>query len=191
MSARVPVNFFETTMHFTQSGQSGDIVCSLGWAGADSSSPPDFSGVADALGGLQGNVSAGSVMSSISFNLGSSAADNPVHDEAVDFPGLASGEVLTLASCILVQKRSLSGGRRFRGRCFYPGVERNGVTSDGIIDSSVVTGLQTNWDTMVTDMQALGYAPNLFHQTAPFTPTGVSAFVVQNKIATQRTRLRD
>lgn len=191
MSDRVPTNFFETTMHFTMSGQSGDIICSLGWSGGDASDPPDFAGVDTALGGLQGNVSAGCVMDVISYNLGSTATDNPTHDESVNFPGLASGTVHGLATCILVQKRSLEGGRRHRGRVYYPGAEKNSVGGDGIIDSGVVTGLQTNWDDMVTEMQGMGYAPNLFHQTAPFSPTGVSTFSVQAKIATQRTRLRD
>ena len=191
MSDRVPTNFFETTLHFLLGGQSGDVIISLGWSGADAADPPDFAAVVGELEGLQGNISAGCTLDHVTFNLGSSDPDNPTHDEASGAPGLSSGVVHGLATAILVQKRSLSGGRRHRGRVFYPGAEKNGVGSDGIIDSGVVTGLQTNWDDMVTGMQGLGYAPNLFHNTAPFTPTGVSEFSVQNKIATQRTRLRD
>lgn len=191
MSDRVPVNFFETTMHFEVPGQSGDVIVSLGWNGADSSTEPDYLGVNDALAGLQGNIASPCVMRLITYNLGSPGADNPVHEETVEVPGLASGVTHSPATAILVQKRSLSGGRRNRGRAFYPGAEKNSVGGDGIIAAATVTGIQTNWDDMVTDMQALGYAPHIFHQSAPFAPTGVSAFSVQSQIATQRTRLRD
>lgn len=191
MSARVPANYFEATMHFTIPGQSGDVVVSLGFEGADANTQPDYLTVNDILGSLQGNVSEECVMYSIDYNLGSADPDNPVHTETVNYPGLASGPLLSPASCILIQKRTAQGGRRHRGRSFWPGVERNGVGADGIISSAVVTGLQTNWTDMHDDMVTAGYPNALFHQTAPFTPTFIESYSVQPKIATQRTRMRD
>lgn len=190
MSLRVPLGFYETTMHFTIPGQDGDVVTSLGWFGHDSGDPPDFSAVVDALSGLQGNISSDCEFTVCTFNLGSAADDNPTHDEAAGFLGLASGVQHSPATSILVQKRTALGGREHRGRNYYPGAEKNGVGDDGIIDSAVVAGIQTNWDDMVSAMGVLGDTPQLFHQKLPTSPTDITTFSVQAKIATQRTRLR-
>lgn len=190
MSLRVPLGFYETTMHFTIPGQDGDVVTSLGWFGHDSTDPPDFGAVVFILSQLQGNISADCEFSTCTFNLGSAAADNPVHEEAAGFVGLAAGAQHSPATSILVQKRTALGGRQFRGRNYYPGAEKNSVGDDGIISGATVTGLQTNWDGMVADMATAGDTPQLFHQKLPTAPTDIVSFQVQAKIATQRTRLR-
>ncbi len=190
MSLRVPLGFYETTMHFTIPGQDGDVVTSLGWAGHDSVDPPDFSTIVDNLSGLQGNISSDCEFTVCTFNLGSAATDNPTHDETAGFLGLASGIQHGPATSILIQKRTALGGRAQRGRCYYPGAEKNSVGDDGMLTSSVVTGLQSNWDSMVSDMATAGDTPVLFHQKLPTSPTDITAFSVQGKIATQRTRLR-
>jgi len=190
MSLRVPLGFYETTIHFQIPGQDGDVVTSLGWFGHDSVDPPDFTAVCTALAGLQGNISEECFQVGVSFNLGAATADNPVHEEAVSVPGVASGIQHSPETSILVQKRTALGGRQYRGRCYYPGAEKNGVGSDGMIGGSIVVGLQTNWDDMLSDMAGLGDTPQLFHQKLPTSPTDITSYTVQAKIATQRTRLR-
>jgi hypothetical protein len=198
MSDRVPIDYFECTCHFTIPGQSGDVVVSLGFAGADALSPPDYPTVNDLLGGLQGNISEECILTRITYNLGSADDDNPVHEETVSYPGLASGVILSPASCVLVQKRTSRGGRAYRGRAFWPGVERNGVGADGIIAHATVVGMQTNWDDMFDGMIAAGYPNALMHQprkgpppVPAESPTFINAYTVQPLIATQRTRMRD
>ncbi len=190
MSARVPSGFFETTMHFQLPFSDGDIVTSLGWDGADAAAPPNFSDVNDALEDLMGNISVGCTWVSTTFNLGSGATDNPVHEEPAGLAGLSSGTPAPANVALLVQKRTALGGRRERGRNYFPGLTASAIDNASHVVSATLTGLQTNWDSMVTDMAALTYTPVLFHQTAPFTPTPVVSFEVQPLLATQRTRMR-
>lgn len=191
MSDRVPAGFYETTMHFGLAGQSGDIAVSLGWDGHDAGDPPDFGDVVTNLTILMGNISVDCSLESVTFDLGSSAADNPTHDETAGFFGLSSGTSLPPNVAILIQKRGSLGGRRHRGRAYFPGLPQSAINAGGTIDGAVVTGLQTNWDGMASAQAADGDTPALFHQSSPFTPTSVGTFTVQPVIATQRTRLRD
>lgn len=191
MSNRVPAGFYETTMHFGLAGQSGDIAVSLGWDGHDADDPPDFGDVVTNLTILMGNISVDCALQSVTFDLGSSAADNPTHDETAGFFGLSSGQSNPPNVAILIQKRGALGGRRHRGRAYFPGLTQSSINAGGVIDSAVVTGLQTNWDDMAAAQATDGDTPALFHQSAPFTPTAVGSFIVQSIIATQRTRLRD
>jgi hypothetical protein len=190
MSLRVPANHFEVVCHFTIPGQDGDVVSSLAFSGADAASPPNFTAVTTELAELQGNMSQDSVLTSMSFRLGSAATDDPVEEVDVNLPGIASGECLPCNNALLVQKRTAFGGRRNRGRNFWPGLEKNGVSDAGLIASATLGGMQTNWEAMQAGMEALGYDPVLLHQQAPFPPTPVVTFTCQQKVATQRTRLR-
>lgn len=178
-------------MHFGLAGQSGDIACSLGWDGHDAADPPVFSDVVENLNELLGNLSVDLVFESVTFDLGSAAADNPTHDETAGFDGLSSGTSLPPNIAVLIQKRGALGGRRNRGRMYLPGLTQSAINAAGTLDSSVVTGIQTNVDTMLSQQATAGDTPVVFHQSSPFTPTNVGVFSVQNTIATQRTRLRD
>src|SRR4051794_2910954 len=131
MSQRVPAGFYETTMHFSMPGASGDIACSIGWDGHDAADPPIFEDVNSALSELLGNLSDTLTLETITYDLGSSAADNPTHEESVGNSGFSSGETMPANVAVLVQKRGALGGRRNRGRMYLPGVPRSGVDADG------------------------------------------------------------
>lgn len=191
MSSRVPAGYYETTMHFTLPGQSGDIVTSLGWQGHDADTPPVYEDRVSALNQLMGNISDDCVLTVVTFNLGSAAVDNPTHDTADGTAGLSTGAALPANVAVLVQKRCGLGGRRNRGRCYFPGLSFSALDGGGTIAGATLGGLQTNWDEMVGDFAGSGDLPVLFHNTAPFTPTPVVSLEVQPTVATQRTRLRD
>lgn len=98
-------------------------------------------------------------------------------------------------TALLVRKQTGVAGRRNKGRMYAPcfNLAEGDVSNAGIISSGVVSSLQTSWtafwealqDPLTRDMQ-----PVLFHSEAPTTPTPVTSFSVQTKVATQRTRLR-
>ena len=189
MSLRVPAETMETTCHFFCPGQDGDVVTSFGWIGADVDSPPDFATTDAAIGQIMGNLSASITMTSISYRLGSAAADDPVVERAVDFVGLAGGEMTPVNVAFLVKKTTALGGRRFRGRNYLPGVAEGVTSDDGSVDTDVVNGINVNIQGMRTDMTGEGIELALLHQSAPWNPTLVVTAVCEAKVATQRKRL--
>ena len=106
--------------------------------------------------------------------------------------GTASTQPLTVNTAVLINKTTGLGGRRNRGRMFVPPVkpQEAGVDGTGLISSIELSTLQGLWDSFYGQMITTGYTPQLFHQTAPFTPTPVTGFVVQPMVATQRRRMR-
>lgn len=191
MSDRVPAGFYETIVHWSLPGQSGDIITSFGWDGHDAADPPVFEDVVSAINQLLGNLSNQCAITGVTFDLGSSAADNPTHESSDGNVGLSSGTPMPANCAALIQKRGALGGRRNRGRFYLPGITKTGVEDDGSLNSTYVGSLQTNVDGMLGDQAANSDTPVVFHQSAPFTPTNVGVWTVQPKIATQRTRLRD
>lgn len=93
---------------------------------------------------------------------------------------------------LLVRKITASGGRRGRGRFYLPGVIEAYADGAGLIDSGTIAILQTNAGTMLSNLLLDADIAQvvLLHSTAPFTPTVITNFVVQNRLATQRRRLR-
>lgn len=122
--------------------------------------------------------------------------------------GTATGETLPNNSAILIKKNTGSGGRRFRGRMYLPmyGLEESDVSSSGVIAGAEVTSLQNRLDAFLAALDTNELIPLLLHY--PFghwdesdppefiiddpepDPTIITSFAVQNRIATQRRRLR-
>lgn len=94
---------------------------------------------------------------------------------------------------VLIRKTSAFGGRRNRGRFYFPPMSlgETAVNENGVIAGPTLTGLQANftefYDQLVFDDL---YNPVILHSVAPFTPTPVTAFQVQAQIATRRKRMR-
>lgn len=93
---------------------------------------------------------------------------------------------------VLVNKVTASGGRRNRGRLFYPPVfpTEGDVSALGVISSTDVSTLQTKFTSFYTSAVADGAQPVLFHQTGAQLPTVITSFKVQSLLATQRRRMR-
>lgn len=190
MSDRVPEGACETILHFTGPGQSGDVQCAIGWVGATPFDSADRLVAVSAIENLMGNLNVAVTLASVTFDAGTDDPVNPIFEESSGEGGAAGGEMMPLNSCYLVQKRTVLGGRRGRGRMFLPGVSIGATEEDGTVSIGVVGGIETNIIAMLAEMPA-GWQPALLHATAPFTPTQIAAFAAQGKIATQRTRLRD
>lgn len=113
-----------------------------------------------------------------------------------DAPTVQVGSItaapMPLNCAVLVSKRTNVGGRRGRGRLFappiYPG-EAN-VNGIGVIDSTYISNLSIAWNAFRVACIDDNLQPVLFHATAPFTGSNINSFVVENRIATQRRRLR-
>lgn len=110
--------------------------------------------------------------------------------------GGRTGDSLPSNSSILVQKRSNLGGRKNRGRMYWPLlIAQTGVTETGVALSTTVATLQTAFTNVINDF-ALGTGGSpvmdmvILHRTSIEDPTTVTSLIVQPLIATQRRRLR-
>lgn len=93
---------------------------------------------------------------------------------------------------VLIRKLAALGGRRNRGRFYVPGVDDTDILSNGALDPT----RRTAWQTAANNFY-LGFdsaldvgLPVVLHTEAPFDPTDVEQFFVDNTAATQRRRMR-
>jgi len=122
------------------------------------------------------------------------------HPVATDLGEAGTGGTGVLPSncAILVSKNTDFGGRKYRGRMYWPSIVAEGsVDQNGVVGSSTVTALQGHFDDVFADFDAVsGASAALLHDKVTAgvlddTPgTLLSSFTVKNKIATQRRRLR-
>lgn len=91
----------------------------------------------------------------------------------------------------VVQKRTLLGGRKNRGRMYVPPARlgETVVNAAGVIDAANVTAEQDDWTAFLGAMSADDYPLVVFHSDGS-PSTVVSSLVVENRVGTQRRRLR-
>lgn len=123
--------------------------------------------------------------------------------------GAVGGTSLSPASCLLIEKSSLFGGRRSRGRMYWPGVYDGWADDSGMLTAGVPATIDTQLDNLRTGLAAAEVPMALLH-TPSYTweivggqprrvyadpgtvpvPYLVNDLVVDPMIATQRRRLR-
>lgn len=117
----------------------------------------------------------------------------PVTGEAADLQdGIMTGGPMPPNTAVLIRKTTASGGRRNRGRMFVPPIypAETNVGPLGTIADTQVDNMQTWWSAAFTALVVAGVAPYILHSEPPFTPTEITGWVVQDRVATQRRRLR-
>lgn len=128
------------------------------------------------------------------LRVGQDAAD-PIIYEYVGTPsvGVSSSAVLPSNCAVLVRKVTAVGGRRNRGRFFLPGwLPETSADENGVINSTDLANRQTYATSWFNEINTVSGVTDVvvLHSAAPATPTVVTSFSVQNKIATQRRRMR-
>lgn len=187
----IPEGYYEAAFHHMQLGTTRPAVCTLGLE----YDGDDFEGDAvEAVGGWVGLM--GKLSSVVSFTKATMRNQiGIVWERAYLTPGGDTGEAAPYNTAYLVKKTTSSPGRANRGRMFLPGVNEVLLDSNGIINGSKITGLQTGLAAMKSTFEAYNFRPTILHNSptgggAPIGPTPIAAFAIQNQIATQRRRLR-
>lgn len=92
---------------------------------------------------------------------------------------------------VLIRKQTALGGRRNRGRMFVPPFRtaEGDITPNGIISTTPLATMQAEWSTLISSMATNDLSPVLWHSDGS-AGTPITGFVVQARLATQRTRLR-
>lgn len=113
-------------------------------------------------------------------------------EEPMSLIGTGAETALPPNVAILVNKITALGGRRNRGRMFFPPFypPESIIDSGGLIQTGVVAAMQSALTSARGAMVTAGYPPFLFHSAAPFTPAAIVALQLQGRVATQRRRLR-
>lgn len=164
--------------------------------------------VVDAINtsGIMANLSANLDITSILVKQGpdDSGASALV---ASAIPGTKAGLTSPANVSFLMHKITAAGGRRGRGRSFWPGVSESDVDEQGTILAATVTAFQTDVDALLTALSVetipmyLEHAPptswvlvdgqprRVATGPAP-APTEVTDVVIDPRAATQRRRLR-
>jgi hypothetical protein len=106
--------------------------------------------------------------------------------------GTGSNPGMSPQVSFLVHKATLFGGHAGRGRMFIPGLQESSVGADGNLDGGTVTALQGGVDDLLSDLGTALLIPVLLHGAASplTTPSTITSFTVDGKVATQRRRLR-
>lgn len=117
------------------------------------------------------------------------------HEEIVATAGGRSGTTPPPNVATLVRKATVGRGRRRQGRMYLPGMVQQGeVAEDGSIQGTRLTQLQTAMTQFLGQMNTQGTPMFILHNedgiSAPPGPTGVNGLVVEQRVASQRRRLR-
>lgn len=94
------------------------------------------------------------------------------------------------AQSILVSKTTSFGGRKGRGRFYFPGVAEADVASSGIITAARVTSITNLCNTFLSLIAAAGFQMVVLHQDDITPPRIVDTLTCSNQVATQRRRNR-
>jgi hypothetical protein len=113
----------------------------------------------------------------------------PQVEVAVNSPGTGSPAEVQPNMSALVQKRTALGGRRNRGRVFWP-VAEDAIDTGGAVDAAVLAVLQAQFDSFFSAIDGLACPLVILHSTGDPTPETVTGLFVQSLAATQRRRLR-
>lgn len=102
------------------------------------------------------------------------------------------GSAVPPNTSLLVKKQTGFGGRTGRGRMFIPGLPETQVTDAGTVSSTWVSDLTTRLEDFRTSTEWFGAVPTLLHSpdSPVLVPMPIVALVPDNKVATQRRRLR-
>ena len=200
MGVVVPVGFAQVNLQFFLTGDAEPIVVTFG---VDSGSEDDPSVLADAVWSRLND--AGTIFQGSSFSSAYRMGPFVASIQTATGPQIGTGTFFVQGAvaavapipqncAVLVQKRTARGGRKGRGRGYFPPLypTEASITAVGGIDSVPLAA----WQTAMTEFHAASVAEGqplvLLHseEAGPIAPDPITSLTVAPIIATQRTRLR-
>lgn len=200
MGVVVPIGFAQVSMQFTLDSDAEPMVVTIG---CDVGTEDDPSILADAVWSRLTTSDPMWDPSSISdeYNVGPFVASimtstGPQIGTGTEvLVGTNAGvESLPNNCAVLVQKRTARGGRKGRGRAYFPPVfpTEGAVEANGNLQPTFIASWQDSMTTWLLSSDSEGQPLVLLHseEAGPIAPDPITGLVVATKIATQRTRLR-
>nr|CRY98157.1 hypothetical protein [uncultured prokaryote] len=142
----------------------------------------------------QTSLPTGGQIGPATMRVGQDGGEPLVYEASSSGLGTNSGQYAPQNVALLIQKRSVLGGRKNRGRLFMPAVTEGAVDNVGQIAGGTVDIYQDLCDEWLTSFLPVdeipGYGQWVILHTGPDTPTPVTSLRVEPVVATQRRRLR-
>jgi hypothetical protein len=113
--------------------------------------------------------------------------------EPASIVGTAGSDGLVPNSAYLIHKNTAFGGRKGRGRMYWPGCYGPAIDDAGALAPATVTALTADFATWYTALAGLNLQPALLHSESvdeSVLPYAITSFTVDSHIGTQRRRLR-
>lgn len=196
MTIQIPEGFSNGHLRFSLSGDSQEMSTAVGFESLASASAlveaETFLATfkATSLGGAPAICSD---YTFIGVRVERQTATGTIVTEANDVTTGTGGQACLPSNCsMLVDKVTGAGGRKFRGRMFFPPIyfDEAIVDHNGYVASGTVSILQDSFDDWLDNMITAEIAPFLLHSSSADAPTFLNGFRVQQQIATQRERMR-
>ena len=213
MATPIPAGEYRAKLRFRLTGDAEEMICTLGLRNNEPGER-DLNEVARAVyDAWTGAMPLGDQLNAYAFvgvdiqaGMATGADEQGTYNEI--YQGGSSAAPLPQNCALLVKKKTAQAGRRNSGRMFVPplALAESGVAANGVIDSGQLTDYQGKYNQFydnLRDSTALPGAPEtsfmpVIHHSAPvgeqpplvLVSTDVTAFVVDQVIATQRRRLR-
>lgn len=139
---------------------------------------------------IQQWTAAQAVLESVLVKLGPNDT-GPQAEFASGLTGAAAGSATPPNVGLLVNKVTALGGRRNRGRSFWPAFTEADVDPSGFIAPLYLTFLQARATAFLNQISTAGANMVVLHSESSLgAPPTVSNYEVQSRVATQRRRLR-
>ncbi len=198
MTLLIPAGFVQYALRVKHDNDPELMIMTCGHdvQGATGTPAGDLDAIAGAWQNLLTNLCTRAVFQDIVGYYGTSDPNERIVVEvARGGRGAQPDQMLPQNVAMLVKKTTNQGGRRGRGRMFFPHLlAESTVDETGNIGQSTVTAYQDLLNTVRTQLAAIGGGPVLLHATSLTSvagpPTPVNAFVLSSVVATQRRRLR-
>jgi hypothetical protein len=193
-----PVGFALVSHHFLQDGDSEEMVTTIGCSstgfpgGAADTADLFLTTWASELAPL---FSVDISLERVEVAVGPSSAPIRANSTVGPEPGTASSGIVLPNTSLLVRKQTALGGRKGRGRMYWPGFGQvNNLQGNGTILGGAMATFQAafdDWQTALESDVGPGAIGNLYlFHTEEEAPTQIDAVIVQQRLATQRRRLR-
>lgn len=195
MSVKVPPGFAEVWIRFDTASDPEPMYCSLG-LGLSVGTTGTLARTNEILNVIETNLD--NIVSS-SYTIGGGYilwgqdGQFDLRIDSTNTPQVGdAGTAVPQNTAFLFKKNTGLGGRRNRGRFYVPGVPEGSVDEVGRLSSGALSAAAGIADDIYTTLIGLSTVDSLqlFHNSAPFDPTFLESLTVDNRVATQRRRLR-
>lgn len=113
----------------------------------------------------------------------------PSHDTPLSEAGTLTGEGVQPNTGLLITKNTATGGRKGRGRAYWPGIQDAVIDAYGHVTTSALATFQTKFTAWAVALDAALIPLYLLHADPDTLPYEVTSLTCQSLVGTQRRRL--
>lgn len=190
----IPSGFGEATVEIGISGDAGPAFVVFGYSLPAGGAPQaNADALADRLNdnpGFASLTSSANTVRSVVVRENYAGPFLNVAEASVNQIGFLVGPPPPAQVAYLLQKSTGLSGRPNRGRMYMPAANEDEIDGGGFLSPAAVADRQASANAFFNALIALDMPMHILHTNAAIAPTEVDALVFDNKVATQRRRLR-